>query len=69
MSNVFSIVAEAVGYKNMKVSDEKIPLTNLTGTIPGPLNSNPALFEPFPPPDRHAHGAGGGPVFISGEHK
>jgi hypothetical protein len=65
MSNVFSFVAEETGYRNLHVPDDKIPLTNLTGTIPGPLNSNPNLVTPFPPANRHAVGAGGGPVFIA----
>ncbi|KAF8589089.1 hypothetical protein K439DRAFT_1405336 [Ramaria rubella] len=65
MSNVYSLVAEATGYKNMKVTGAHIPLTNASGTIPGPLNSNPSLVIPFPPPNFHAAGAGGGPVFGS----
>lgn len=63
MANVFEVVAEQTGYTNQVVTD--IPLTNLTGTIPGPLNSNPELVTPYPPPDLSATGAGGGPVFVS----
>ncbi|KAF8526874.1 phosphoesterase family-domain-containing protein [Hysterangium stoloniferum] len=62
MANVFDVVAKQTRYHNLHVTD--IPLTNITGTIPGPLNSHPELVTPYPEPDRNAVGAGGGPVFI-----
>ncbi|KIJ40541.1 hypothetical protein M422DRAFT_49092 [Sphaerobolus stellatus SS14] len=63
LANVFSMVAERTGYRNLKVVD--IPLTNISGKTPGPLNSNISLQTPFPPPNIHAKGAGGGPVFVA----
>jgi len=63
MANVFDMVAKETHYNNVVVTD--IPFTNLTGTIPGPLNVNVALQTPFPPPNIHAKGAGGGPVFVA----
>lgn len=63
MANVFSFVAEQTHFKNEHVTN--IPLTNISGQTPGPLNSNPALQIPFQPPNIHAKGAGGGPVFIA----
>lgn len=56
------MVAERTGYKNLHVTD--IPLTNSSGETPGPLNPN-GLVTPFPPPNIHAVGAGGGPVFVA----
>lgn len=38
MSNVFEFVANTTGHKNVEVTGDQIPLTNLTGTIPGPLS-------------------------------
>jgi hypothetical protein len=63
MSNVFSFVANTTGYKNLDISDADIPLTNLTTTIPGPLN--PDFYVPFVAPNISAIGAGGGPVFVA----
>ncbi|KAI0039224.1 hypothetical protein FA95DRAFT_1528662 [Auriscalpium vulgare] len=63
LSNVFSFVADATGYKNLNISGAAIPLTNATGTIPGPLNAN--FYVPFTAPNVSATGAGGGPVFIA----
>ncbi|KZS96980.1 hypothetical protein SISNIDRAFT_406855 [Sistotremastrum niveocremeum HHB9708] len=63
MSNVFSFVANATGYKNLDITGDAIPLTNATGTIPGPLNAE--LYVPFLAPNTTAVGAGGGSVFIS----
>jgi hypothetical protein len=63
MSNVISFVADKVGYKNVNVTGSQIPLTNLSGTTPGPFNPNPSLVTPWPAPDYSAVGAGGGPVF------
>ena len=45
----------------MNVSSADV-FTNLTGVIPGPLNSN--AYVPFVAPNTSAVGAGGGSVFI-----
>ncbi|KAI9439686.1 phosphoesterase family-domain-containing protein [Lactarius indigo] len=62
LANVYSPVASAVGYTNQVVNP--IPILNKSGTEPGPLNPNPALVTPYPPPDTSAVGAGGGPVVV-----
>jgi len=62
LSNVFSFVAAATGYTNVKASSSEV-LTNATGTIPGPLN--PELYVPFTAPNTSAVGAGGGSVFVA----
>ncbi|PCH37423.1 hypothetical protein WOLCODRAFT_109837 [Wolfiporia cocos MD-104 SS10] len=64
MNNVFSFVANVTGWKNNGITagSSAIPLTNLTGDIPGPLN--PEYYLPFTAPDTSAVGAGGGPVFL-----
>jgi hypothetical protein len=62
LSNVFSFVAAATGYKNLNISSSEV-LTNATGTIPGPLN--PGLYVPFTAPNTSAVGAGGGSVFVA----
>jgi hypothetical protein len=63
MSNVYSIVAAATGYTNLNLTGAQIPLSNATGTIPGPLNPN--MYVPFLAPNTAAVGAGGGPVFVA----
>jgi hypothetical protein len=63
LSNVYSFVAKATGYTNLDVSAADIPLTNLTGNIPGPLNTQ--YYVPFTAPNTSAVGAGGGPVFVA----
>jgi hypothetical protein len=63
LSNVYSFVANATGYTNLDVSAADIPLTNLTGNIQGPLNTQ--YYVPFTAPNTSAVGAGGGPVFIA----
>jgi hypothetical protein len=63
LSNVYSFVANATGYTNLDVSAADIPLTNLTGNIPGPLNTQ--YYVPFTAPNTSAVGAGGGPVFVA----
>ncbi|KAF8272437.1 phosphoesterase family-domain-containing protein [Lactarius quietus] len=63
LSNVFSFVANATNYTNLDISGADIPLTNLTGKIPGPLNAE--YYVPFTAPNTSAVGAGGGPVFVS----
>ncbi|KAN0135818.1 hypothetical protein V8E53_006270 [Lactarius tabidus] len=45
------------------VSAADIPLTNLTGNIPGPLNAQ--YYVPFTAPNTSAVGVGGGPVFVA----
>ena len=67
MSNVYSLVADVTGYKNNHISGASIPLTNLSGTFPGPLNPN--MFTPYPAPNLCAVGAGGGPVFVSSQNE
>jgi hypothetical protein len=62
VSNVFSFVADATGYKNVKVDATSAPQLNLTGVFPGPLNSE--MYTPFTAPNMSAVGAGGGPVFV-----
>ncbi|KIJ30527.1 hypothetical protein M422DRAFT_187036, partial [Sphaerobolus stellatus SS14] len=61
VSNVFSFVASQTGYENEVVRE--IPLTNLTGVTPGPLN--PDLPTTWPAPNLKAKCAGGGKVFVS----
>ncbi|KAJ7144285.1 phosphoesterase family-domain-containing protein [Mycena epipterygia] len=62
VSNVFDFVAKKTGYKNIHVKHSEVPHFNLTGVVPGALNS--AAFIPFAAPNIHAEGAGGGPVFL-----
>jgi len=63
LSNVYSFVANTTGYTNLDVSLADIPLTNITGTIPGPLNAQ--YYVPITAPNTSAVGAGGGPVFVA----
>jgi hypothetical protein len=63
LSNVYSFVANATGYTNLDLTGADIPLTNITLTIPGPLNAQ--YYVPFTAPNTSAVGAGGGPVFIA----
>lgn len=63
-ANVFSLVANVTGYKNNDISGWNIPLTNLYGITPGPLN--PLFKTGWPEPNTSAVGAGGGPVFVPG---
>jgi hypothetical protein len=63
MANVYNLVASATGYQNENVTGNAIPLTNLTGTTPGPLNVN--QWFPFRAPNVSAVGAGKGAVFLS----
>jgi len=66
VSNVFSLVANVTGYKNTDVPTDQIPMTNLTGIFPGPLNPN--SYVPFTAPaNQSAIGAGGlGVLILSG---
>ncbi|KAF8228080.1 hypothetical protein L208DRAFT_1404505 [Tricholoma matsutake] len=67
LSNVYSFIASETGYKNNNISGASIPLTNLSGTYPGPLN--PKLYAPYAAPNYCAVGAGGGPVFVPGQQQ
>ncbi|KAJ7192447.1 phosphoesterase family-domain-containing protein [Mycena pura] len=62
VSNVYDFVAKKTGFKNTHVPPHEVPMFNITGVAPGPLNSN--AFVPFSAPDLHAHGAGSGGVFL-----
>ncbi|EJT99735.1 hypothetical protein DACRYDRAFT_109841 [Dacryopinax primogenitus] len=63
MSNVFEFLLTEyhLNYTNTNVTNP--PLTNITGTIPGPLN--PDYWVTWTAPDMSAVGAGGGQVFVS----
>lgn len=64
MANVFGFVANATGYTNLNVPQDKRPMTNLTGIFPGPLNAN--AYVPFTAPaDQSVLGAGGQGVLLS----
>jgi len=63
LSNVYSLVASVTGYENLNLTGGAIPLTNASGTTPGPLN--PGLYVPFVAPNTTAVGAGGGSVFMA----
>jgi len=63
MSNVFDYMITSMGVNYTNTPVTTFPLTNLTATIPGPLN--PLYWIPFSAPDGTATGAGGGPVFIA----
>ncbi|KAH9927921.1 phosphoesterase family-domain-containing protein [Epithele typhae] len=65
LNNVFAFVANASGWANNGLAGNAsaIPLTNLTGDVPGPLNSG--FYLPFPAPDVAAKGAGGKGVFVA----
>jgi len=63
MANVFALVANATGYKNVDVPAAQQPLTNATGIFNGPLNA--AAYVPFTaPPNQSAIGPGGQPVLM-----
>ncbi|GJJ11145.1 hypothetical protein Clacol_005376 [Clathrus columnatus] len=63
VANVFSFVAEQVGFRNQVVTNP--PLTNGTGTIPGPFNPN-GMVTPFEAPNTRAQCANSrGRVFVN----
>ncbi|KAF9243720.1 phosphoesterase family-domain-containing protein [Melanogaster broomeanus] len=60
LANVFAFVANATSYVNNNLTTSNLPLLNITGTIPGPLNPNyPA---PWPAPNTDGTGGGSGPT-------
>jgi len=63
MSNVYALVAAKTGYTNVDVKGDAIPLTNISGPIPGALNAE--FYVPFTAPNISAVGAGGGKVFVA----
>ncbi|KIM65607.1 hypothetical protein SCLCIDRAFT_22508 [Scleroderma citrinum Foug A] len=64
LSNVFKVVADQTGYKNNGLTNSStLPLLNITGTIPGPLN--PQYWAPWRAPDITCVGAGEGPTYVS----
>lgn len=69
LSNVFSVVANVTGYKNVDVPQAQRPPTNETGIFPGPLNGD--AYVPFTAPtNQSAIGAGGqGVLLLSGLNK
>ncbi|KAI6040767.1 phosphoesterase family-domain-containing protein [Pisolithus marmoratus] len=59
LANVFKFVADVTGYQNNGLTNgTNLPLLNITGTIPGPLN--PSYPAPWPAPNTSCIGAGGG---------
>ena len=64
LSDVFSFVADVTGYKNNGMTgSSQLPLLNITGTIPGPLN--PQYWIPYLAPNTSGTGGGSGPTFIA----
>ncbi|KZT04956.1 uncharacterized protein LAESUDRAFT_727529 [Laetiporus sulphureus 93-53] len=65
LNNVFSFVANVTGWKNNGIygNSSAIPLLNITGTIPGPLN--PEYYIPFTAPNKSAVSPGGGSVYVA----
>ena len=63
LSDVFAFVANATSYQNNNLTTDNLPLLNLTGTIPGPLN--PEAYVPYLAPNVDSTGAGGGPTFVA----
>ncbi|KAF8437576.1 phosphoesterase family-domain-containing protein [Boletus edulis BED1] len=62
VNNVFAFVADATGYQNNGLTTQGLPLLNLSGTYPGPLNPND--YAPWASPT-NGTGAGGGPTYFS----
>ncbi|KAH9854558.1 phosphoesterase family-domain-containing protein [Lenzites betulinus] len=65
LNNVFAFVANASGWVNNGIHGDSpaIPLLNLTGNIPGPLNTE--LYQPFTAPNTSGSSPGGGPIFVA----
>ncbi|KAI8989103.1 phosphoesterase family-domain-containing protein [Trametes punicea] len=65
LNNVIQFVANATGWKNNGISgnSSRIPLLNLTGNIPGPLNAE--FYQPFTAPNVSGVSPGGGKIFVA----
>jgi len=64
LNNVFNLVAQTTGYKNNGLTGQsKLPLLNLTGNIPGPLN--PEYYVPYLAPNTSATGGGSGATYVA----
>ncbi|KAI0705371.1 phosphoesterase family-domain-containing protein [Earliella scabrosa] len=65
MNNVFEFIASVTGWQNNGISgnSSSIPLLNISGPIPGPLNTE--HYIPFTAPNMSAQGAGGQGVFVA----
>lgn len=59
---MFAFVANTTSYQNNNLTTENLPLLNITGTIPGPLNPN--AYIPYLAPV-NTTGAGGGPTYFA----
>ncbi|KIJ21416.1 hypothetical protein PAXINDRAFT_94998 [Paxillus involutus ATCC 200175] len=63
VANVFNFVAETIGYKNNDLTaSSNLPLLNLSGAIPGPLN--PQYWVPYLAPNTSGTGGGSGPTVV-----
>ncbi|KAF9243718.1 hypothetical protein BU15DRAFT_59597 [Melanogaster broomeanus] len=60
LANVFAFVADTTSYMNNNLTTTNLPLLNITGTIPGPLNPN--YYTPWPAPNTSGTGGGSGPT-------
>ncbi|KAH8989944.1 hypothetical protein EDB86DRAFT_3245104 [Lactarius hatsudake] len=63
LSNLYSFVALVTGYTNLDVSLADIPVMNIIGTIPGPLDVQ--YYVSITAPNTSAGGAGGAPVLVA----
>ncbi|KAI6136995.1 phosphoesterase family-domain-containing protein [Pisolithus sp. B1] len=64
VANVFKFVADETGYQNNDLTgNSTLPLLNLTGTIPGPLN--PDYFVPYLAPNTSGVGGGNGSTYVA----
>ncbi|EJF61716.1 phosphoesterase family-domain-containing protein [Dichomitus squalens] len=65
LNNVIDFVAKKTNWTNngLAGNDTRIPLLNITGTIPGPLNAE--FYIPFVAPNTSGVSAGGQGVFVS----
>ncbi|CAK5276510.1 unnamed protein product [Mycena citricolor] len=68
VASVFDFVAKKVGHKNKAISPAQIPLLNLTGHYPGPLN--PSMYQNFAAPNPDARSpTGRGVLYREGVDK
>lgn len=58
-ANVFDVVAQKTGYKNLRPSDKAMQMVDLSVSYGGSLNDDAAMFRPIPPPNLQLTGAGG----------